>query len=108
MHITYLYMQVTISHTISLTPLQQFPTFSFTSQREMEARRMKGLTMVQWINLNRNNRSVLAHRYSVLGEKTGPILLLLVGLMAGRHMKYGWISKFLKHYKLTYSGFYLV
>ena len=37
--------------------------------------------MVQWINLNCNNRPVLVHRYSVLG---GPILLLLVGLMAGR------------------------
>ena len=38
----------------------------------------------QWINLNRNNRSMLVHRYSVLGETTGPILLPLVGLMAGR------------------------
>ena len=45
---------------------------------------MKGLTMVKWINLNQHNRSVLARRYSVLGEKTGPIFLLLVGLMAGR------------------------
>ena len=26
--------------------------------------------MMQWINLNRNNRSMLAHRYSVLREKT--------------------------------------
>ena len=32
---------------------------------------------------NRNNRSVLVHRYSVL-EKTGPILLLHLDLMAGR------------------------
>ena len=40
--------------------------------------------MVQWINLNRNNRSMLAHRSSVLGEKTGPILLPLVGLTAER------------------------
>ena len=40
--------------------------------------------MVQWINLNQNNRSVLAHQYSVLHEKTGPILLPLVGLMADR------------------------
>ena len=45
---------------------------------------MKGLTMVQWINLNRNNRSVLAHRYFVLWEKPGPILLQLVGIMVGR------------------------
>ena len=40
--------------------------------------------MAQWINLGRNNRSVLAHHYSVLGEKSGPILLPLVGLTAGR------------------------
>ena len=61
---------------------------------------MKGLTMTQWINLNRNNRSVLAHRYSVLGEKTGPILPPLVGLIAGREAgrqtKCGWGLKFLK------------
>ena len=36
------------------------------------------------VNLNRNNKFVLANRYSVLGVKTGHILLLLVGLMAGR------------------------
>ena len=53
-------------------------------QREGKQGRMKGLTMAQWINLNRNNRSVLVHPHSVLGEKTGPILLPLVGLMAGR------------------------
>ena len=40
--------------------------------------------MAQWINLNQNNKSVLAHRYSVLGEKPGPILLPLVGLTGGR------------------------
>ena len=39
--------------------------------------------MAQWVNLNRNNRSVIAHRYSALREKAGPVLLLLVGLMAG-------------------------
>ena len=46
--------------------------------------RIKGLTMVQWINLNRNNISVLAHQYSALWDKTGLILPLLVGLTAGR------------------------
>ena len=45
---------------------------------------MKGLIMAQWVNLNRNNRSVIAHRYSALSEKAGPVLLLLVGLTAGR------------------------
>ena len=70
--------------------------------------------MAKWINLNQNNRSVLAHQYSVLGEKTGPILLSLVGLMAGREagqpadeMQVGFeIFKIL--YRLNYSGFYFV
>ena len=45
---------------------------------------MKGLTIAQEIDLDQNNRLVLVHRYSVLEEKTDPILLLLVGLTAGR------------------------
>ena len=63
---------------------------------------------MQLININWNKRSVLAHRYSVLGEKTGHILLLLLGLMVGREAgreggreadlqaKCGWVLKFLK------------
>ena len=55
--------------------------------------------MAQWININQNNRSMLAHRYSVLGEKTGPVLLPLVGLTAGREAgqqtTYGWVLKFI-------------
>ena len=39
--------------------------------------------MAQWVNLNRNNGSVIAHRFSALSEKAGPVLLLLVGLTAG-------------------------
>ena len=31
--------------------------------------RMKGLTMTQWINLNRNNRSLLVYRYFLYWEK---------------------------------------
>ena len=50
----------------SSTPLQQFLTFLFTSQRERKV--MKGLTMEKWINFNQKNRSVLAQQYSVLGE----------------------------------------
>ena len=30
--------------------------------------------MAQWINHNQINRSVLAHQYFILSEKTGPIL----------------------------------
>ena len=70
--------------------------------------------MAQWINLNCNNRSVLAHRCSVLREKNGHILLPLVGLMAGREggrpadkMRVGFeIFKIV--YRLNYSGFYFV
>ena len=69
----------------SLTPLQWILFFLFTSQREREQWRMKGFTMAHWINLNRKNTSVLAWcQYSVLWETTGPILLPLVGLTAGR------------------------
>ena len=39
--------------------------------------------MVQWVNFNRNNRSVIVHRYSALSEKAGPVLLLLEDLTAG-------------------------
>ena len=40
--------------------------------------------MVQHVNFNRINRSVVTSRYHVLWEKTDPNLSLLVGLMAGR------------------------
>ena len=39
--------------------------------------------MAQWVNLNQNNRSVIAHQHSALSEKAGPVLLLLMGLTAG-------------------------
>ena len=68
----------------SSTPLQSdFSTFRSPVKEKGKQGRMKGLNMVQWINLNWNNRSVLACQYSVLWGKFGPILLLLVGLMAG-------------------------
>ena len=66
--------------------------------------------MVQWINLNQNNRFELARLYSVLQEKTGPILLPLVDLMAGRQadkIEVGFkIFKIL--YRSSYLGFYFV
>ena len=40
--------------------------------------------MAQWVNLNPNNRSVIAHRYSALSEKAGLMFLPLVDLTAGR------------------------
>ena len=63
---------------------------------------MKGLTMVLWIKLNQNNRSVLMHRIFHCEKRTGSKLPPRVGLKAGWQMKYGWISKFLK-FSTSYS-----
>ena len=60
--------------------------------------------MMQWMNLHRNNSFINRTRLPLLCEKSGTILLVLVGLMAGRlavrqassQMKYWEISKFLK------------
>ena len=40
--------------------------------------------MAQWINPNRNNSFINRMRLPLLCEKSGPILLVLVGLTAGR------------------------
>ena len=40
--------------------------------------------MAQWINLNRNNSFVYRTRLPLLCEKSGAILLVLVGLTTGR------------------------
>ena len=40
--------------------------------------------MAQWINLHRNNIFVNQTRLPLLHEKSGAILLVLVGLTAGR------------------------
>ena len=66
--------------------------------------------MVQWINLNRNNRSVLACQYVlyIVYEKTGHILLPLVGVTkAGREaddIRVG-LKNFKILYRLDYSDF---
>ena len=71
---------------------------------------MKGLTRAQWINLNRNNRCVLANQCSVMCEKIGPILPPLVGLTAGKLADEIWVDfEILKLlYRLIYSEFYFV
>ena len=38
---------------------------------------------MQWINLLQNNRSVFQMAFAFVVSKTGPIYLVLVGLMAG-------------------------
>ena len=50
--------------------------------------------MMQRINLNQNNRSVVAHGYPTLCEKTDPILPTLVGRKAGRQAGTGWQMKY--------------
>ena len=57
--------------------------------------RIKGLTMAQWINLNRNNISVIVHRYSALWAHA-PTASGSYGRLAGWQTKCRWISKFLK------------
>ena len=54
--------------------------------------------MAQWINLNQNNRSLLAHQYSVLGEKLAhpPTASGSYGREAGQQMKCGWVLHFKK------------
>ena len=48
--------------------------------------------MAPWINLNWNNRSVVAH-HILHYEKTSCILPLLVGLMAGsRYRQADWLA----------------
>ena len=66
------------------------------------------------MNLNSSSKSMLVHRYSVFGEKSGLILLPLVGLMAGRErgrptdkMLVGF-NFFYIIYRLNYSGFCFV
>ena len=90
-----------ISRTIHQHFFSDFTSFCSPVKEKRKQRRMKKLTMVQWINLNQNNKSVLACRYSVLWEKTDPILLPLVvlwqgGRQTGWVMKYRWILKLLK------------
>ena len=45
---------------------------------------MKRNSMAQWINLHQNNIFVNRMQLPLLYEKSGVILLVLVGLMAGR------------------------
>ena len=71
---------------------------------------MKRLTIVQWINLNQNNRFVLALRYPVLREKAGPIFQPLEVFAAGRQADEIWVSFeiFKILCRLNYLGYYFV
>ena len=71
-------------HTIHQHLFRDFSPFHLPVKEKQKQEKMKGFTMVQWINLNQNNISVLVLWCSILWEKIGPILLPLVDLMAGR------------------------
>ena len=73
------------SRTIHQHLFSDFSPFCSKVKEKGKQGRMKGLTLMQWTNLNWNNRSVFAHRYSVLCEKASSILQPLVGVTAGRH-----------------------
>ena len=75
---------ISVSHTTHRHLFSNFSPFHSPIKEKGKQGRKKGLTMAQCINLNRNNRSVLACWYSVLWEKIGPVLSPLVGLTTGR------------------------
>ena len=54
------------SRTIHRHLFSDFSPFRSPIKEKGKQGRMKGHTRAQWINLNRNNRSVLANRYTVL------------------------------------------
>ena len=108
---------ISISHTIHRHLFSDFSPFRSPVKEKGKQGRMKGLTMAQWINLNWNNRCVSELIFCIL-RKTGPILLPLVGLAAGREagrqadrladeIQVGFeILQIL--YRLNYSGFNFV
>ena len=68
----------------SSTSLTNFSSFCSPVKEKQKQWRTKGLSIVQWINLNRNNISMVAHWYPASWErKIGHILPPLVGFMAG-------------------------
>ena len=75
---------ISISHTIYWHLFRDFSPLHSPVKEKGKQGKMKGLTMVQGININWNNKSVLTHWYSVLWEKTGPIILLYASGAYGR------------------------
>ena len=81
---------LSINHTIHQHLFSNISPFHSLIKEKGKPWRMKGLTMVQYINFNQNNRSVLAFWYSVLWEKVYAILPQLVDLR-GRQAG-GWVG----------------
>ena len=55
---------------------------------------MKRNTKAQWMNLQQNSSIVNRMRFPLLSEKSGAILLVLVGLTAGSQTKFGTFQNF--------------
>ena len=66
------------------TSINTFRDFLTSFNGYRKKRRMKRISMAQWMNLHRNNSFVNRMRLTLLCEKFGAILLVLVGLTAGR------------------------
>ena len=75
---------ISISCAIHQHLLSNFSPFHSPVKEKEKQWRIKWPTTAQWINGNWINRSVVAHRYPALWEKSDAILPLLMGLMAGR------------------------
>jgi len=89
-----------------------FASFSpFYTRVEEKGRkqRIKGKTMAQWIQLLWNNSFINQTRLPFLGEKSGAIALVLLGLMAGKQA--GWLADEivlnLENFKIIYWIKYL-
>ena len=101
---------ISISNTIHWHLFSNFSPFHSPLKEKGKQGRMKGLTMTQCINLNLNKRFVLVDWYSVLWQKTGPILLPLMdpmaswkaGRLAGRPVHKIWVRSKLNHLRFYF------
>ena len=100
----------------SSTPLQWLLVFHSAVEEKQKEIWMKGLTTMQWINLNWNKRSELVLISYYCEKKTSLILLLLLVLRQGgrqacrqasRQMKYGWVSNALNSSTIKLFGLLL-
>ena len=84
---------ISISHTIHQHLFSDFSPFNSPVKEKGKQGRMKGFTMVQWINLNWNNGSVLAIDILYCEKKLGlssycQQVLWQAGRQTGRQMKH--------------------
>jgi len=68
----------------TVTSFTIFSLFYKGVEEKGKERRIKGMTMAQWINLLKNSSFVNKMQLPFLCEKSGAIALMLPGPMAGR------------------------